>query len=119
VEEWYDQSLNSRQSSIAMRKSYNWINRRDDFDRWTRPSSLSRSISSLWQPANDLTRTSSLPTTPTIIVADKRMHFLRRSTHTEMITEGRLSATQLDRLTGILKDKPVKKGLLLPKSYTR
>ncbi len=47
------------------------------------------------------------------------MHFLRRSPQTEMITNGRLSATQLDRLTGMLKDKPVKKGLLLPKSYSR
>jgi hypothetical protein len=47
------------------------------------------------------------------------MHFLRRSSQTEMNTSGRLSATQLDRLTGILKDKPVKKGLLLPKSYFR
>ena len=47
------------------------------------------------------------------------MHFLRRSPQTEMMINGRLSATQLDRLTGILKDKPVKKGLLLPKSYSR
>lgn len=54
-----------------------------------------------------------------IVVADERMHFLRRSAQTEMTTNGRLCATQLDRLTGILKDKPVKKGLLLPKSYSR
>ena len=47
------------------------------------------------------------------------MHFLRRSAQTEMATNGRLSATQLDRLTGMLKDKPVKKGLLLPKAYSR
>lgn len=47
------------------------------------------------------------------------MHFLRHSSRTEMSTHGRLSATQLDRLTGMLKDKPVKKGLLLPKAYSR
>jgi hypothetical protein len=54
-----------------------------------------------------------------MVVADERMHFVRRSPKTEMSTSGKLSATQLDRLTGILKDKPVKKGLLLPKSYSR
>ena len=52
-------------------------------------------------------------------VANERMQFLRRLPQTEMTTNGRLSATQLDRLTGILKDKPVKKGLLMPKSYSR
>lgn len=72
-----------------------------------------------WQSPDELSRAASTSPSATLIVADPRMHFLRRSAHTEMIDEGRLSATQLDRLTGILKDKPIKKGLLLPRSYSR
>jgi hypothetical protein len=77
---------------------------------------LSHHISAHWQSTNN-TNNASSPSA--MIVADERMHFVRRSAKTEMTTSGKLSATQLDRLTGILKDKPVKKGLLLPKAYSR
>ena len=93
------------------------MERKTDFDRYTRASPLSQPISAHWQSSNDQKKISD--PTPSNLVTDERMHFLRRSSRTEMHTYGRLSATQLDRLTGILKDKPVKKGLLLPKSYSR
>jgi len=111
----YERSALSRQSPTGSRETFKWINRKDDFNRWTRASSSTHSISAHWQANNDQNK----PAASANVVADERMHFLRRSTQTEMITTGRLSATQLDRLTGILKDKPVKKGLLLPKSYSR
>ncbi|CAF0974604.1 unnamed protein product [Adineta ricciae] len=117
--EWYQQSIHDSQSPIIIREPCKWIHRKSDFDRWTQAPPLVRSISAHWQTEHELSRTTSLPSTSTVVVADSRMHFLRRSAQTEMINEGRLSASQLDRLTGILKDKPIKKGLLLPKSYTR
>ncbi|UJR38075.1 hypothetical protein I4U23_030756 [Adineta vaga] len=117
--EWYQQSIRDSQSPIIIREPCKWNHRNEDFDRWTRAPPLTRSVSAHWQSEQELSRTKSLPSTPAMIVANQRMQFVRRSAHTEMINEGRLSATQLDRLTGILKDKPIKKGLLLPKSYSR
>jgi len=113
----YEQNKNNRQSPNASRETFKWTNRKDDFDRWTRTSPLSANTPTQCQPTNDTSKI--LTSSPAIIVADEHMHFLRRLPQTEMIINGRLSATQLDRLTGILKDKPVKKGLLLPKSYSR
>ncbi|CAF1074162.1 unnamed protein product [Rotaria sp. Silwood1] len=118
-EEWYQRSIYNRQSSTNTREPFKWNDRKDDFDRWTRSTSLDHHISAHWQSTDDKNKALLSSTTPTIVVANERMQFLRRSTQTEMTTSGKLSATQLDRLTGILKDKPVKKGLLLPKSYAR
>ncbi|CAF0720803.1 unnamed protein product [Adineta steineri] len=118
-EEWYEPNIIDHQSPIHDRIPCKWVYRNDDFDRWKRAPPLSRSISVHWQSTSELSRSASLPTTPTLIVGDKRMHFLRRAAHTEMLMEGRTSSSQLDRLTGLLKDKPVKKGLLLPKSFNR
>lgn len=110
--------MTNRQSPTSIpRETFKWIHRKDDFDRWTRASSGSHQISAHWQSADDIPK--ALSATSKLVVADERMHFVRRSPQTEMATNGRLCATQLDRLTGILKDKPVKKGLLLPKSYSR
>ncbi|CAF4536166.1 unnamed protein product, partial [Rotaria sp. Silwood2] len=118
-EEWYQRSVYNRQSPSGTREPFKWSDRKDDFDRWTRSNSLSHSISAHWQSIDDKNKASLSSTIPTMILANERMQFLRRSPQTELTTSGRLSATQLDRLTGVLKDKPVKKGLLLPKSYAR
>jgi len=80
---------------------------------------LPRAVSTHWQSSDEMKKGFSSSSTSSFVVADERMRFLRRSPHTEMTDNGRLCATQLDRLTGLLKDKPVKKGLLLPKSYSR
>ncbi|CAF2491807.1 unnamed protein product [Rotaria sp. Silwood2] len=118
-EEWYQRSVYNRQSPSGTREPFKWSDRKDDFDRWTRSNSLGHSISAHWQSIDDKNKASLSSTIPTMILANERMQFLRRSPQTELTTSGRLSATQLDRLTGVLKDKPVKKGLLLPKSYAR
>lgn len=111
--------MSSQHSHVVPRESFKWINRKEDFDRWTRASPLARSISAHWHSRDEMKKALSSSSISSLVVADERMHFLRRSPHTEMIDNGRLCATQLDRLTGLLKDKPVKKGLLLPKSYSR
>ncbi|CAF0826393.1 unnamed protein product [Rotaria sordida] len=118
-EDWCQQSIYNRRSPSGEREPFKWNNRKDDFDRWTRSTPIDHNISAHWQSTDDKNKALSSSTTPTIVVTNERMQFLRRSPQTEMSTNGRLSATQLDRLTGILKDKPVKKGLLLPKSYAR
>lgn len=84
----------------------------------TRAAPISPNVSVHWQSPNE--KNDKLTSSAKSFVVDnERMKFLRRSPQTELATSGQLSATQLDRLTGILKDKPVKKGLLLPKAYGR
>ena len=107
----------SEAAKALERDKFRWIDRKEDFDRWTRPSSLSQPVSAHWRSTGSSDQSSS--STPALLLGDERMYFLRKSPQTEMTNSGRLSATQLDRLTGILKDKPVKKGLLIPKSYAR
>ncbi|CAF2086152.1 unnamed protein product [Rotaria magnacalcarata] len=118
-DEWYERSSSNHQSPSGTREPFKWINRKDDFDRWTRATPVTQQVSAHWHSPNDKNKLLSPSSTSAMIVANERMKFLRRSPQTEMSSTGRLSATQLDRLTGILKDKPVKKGLLLPKSYAR
>lgn len=111
----FDKDSRKSSPTASSREPFCWVQRKVDFDRWSRPPALPKNISTISVKNSDSNKSS----TPSPLVADEKMHFLRRSTQTELTISGRLSATQLDRLTGLLKDKPVKKGLLLPKSYAR
>ncbi|CAF0762637.1 unnamed protein product [Didymodactylos carnosus] len=114
-ESWYKQNNNE----TKVRESFPWMARKDDFDLWKRhiPSPILNTTASITSEQSRESR--SLSKLQQFVVDDERMKFLRSSPRTEMTIQGRLAASQLDKLKGLLKDDPKKKGFMAPKSFYR